>query len=368
MSDWVEYCNLAEEGLNAKLRISNGQKEPYGVKYWSIGNENYGAWEIGAKTVQEWPLLVTEAAKMMKRVDPGIQLSAAALPDVEWNLALLSKAGEYLDWISIHEYWDAIHQTNALATYEETMAYTAKLDDSIRKVEGILEATGYIDKIKISFDEWNLRGWYHPNSHTKSQPIDKSQYITPRDKNDDNSSYTMADTVFTACFLNTLLRHCNTVKMANFAPTVNTRGMIFTHPNGIVLRGMYHVFDLFVNHMGETVVDLWQSESPVLQVKDKWNNEVTVPQLDIVATLKEDKNVAISIINKDANNAAQIAFHSPGFETHKWKIMTISGSHVDDFNDIDNPDNIQIKTSNLTASETGISVNIPAHSVNVLTT
>jgi alpha-N-arabinofuranosidase len=156
--------------------------------------------------------------------------------------------------------------------------------------------------------------------------------------------------------------------MANFAPTVNTRGMIFTHQDGIVLRGMYHVFDLYVNHMGESIVDLWQPQSPVMQVKDKWNNEVTVPQLDIIATLKEDKNVAISIINKDADNAAQITFHSPGFEARKWKIMTISGSHVDDYNDIDAPDNMQIKTSNLPTNETGISVNIPAHSVNVLAT
>ena len=51
MSDWVEYCNLENEGEFAKMRIKNGNKEPYNVRYWSIGNENYGAWEIGAKDI-----------------------------------------------------------------------------------------------------------------------------------------------------------------------------------------------------------------------------------------------------------------------------------------------------------------------------
>mgnify|MGYP002735015081 CR=1 FL=1 len=49
MSDWVEYCNLETEGKFAKWRIANGYKSPHAVKYWSIGNENYGHWEIGAR-------------------------------------------------------------------------------------------------------------------------------------------------------------------------------------------------------------------------------------------------------------------------------------------------------------------------------
>ena len=54
MSDWVEYCNLVEEGEYSRLRAAHGYPESHNVKYWSIGNENYGAWEVGAKTVDEW--------------------------------------------------------------------------------------------------------------------------------------------------------------------------------------------------------------------------------------------------------------------------------------------------------------------------
>ena len=245
MSDWVEYCNLENEGRYARWRIANGHEQPYAVKYWSIGNENYGGWEIGAKSAEEWGRLVTEAAKMIKHVDPTTELSAAALTDLDWNVNLLRHCAERLDWISIHQYWDPINQTNDYADYEQSMAYTADIDASIRKVRGLLEAMGLEQQIRIAFDEWNLRGWYHPNMHTAQMAVDKEDYLTPRDKNDDNTKYTMADAVFTACFLNACNRNCDIVGMANFAPIVNTRGCIFTYPEGIVLRSTYHVFDLY---------------------------------------------------------------------------------------------------------------------------
>ena len=82
MSNWAEYCNLDNEGYYSKMRIANGYEKPHDVKFWSIGNENYGWWEIGAKSAEEWGRLVLESAKMLKHVDPTIQLSAAALADV----------------------------------------------------------------------------------------------------------------------------------------------------------------------------------------------------------------------------------------------------------------------------------------------
>ena len=123
MSDWVEYCNLENEGRYARQRIANGCVEPYAVRYWSIGNENYGSWELGAKSSEQWGLLVRESAKLMKHVDPTIELSAAALSDPAWNLNLLQHCAPYLDWISIHEYWDFMPEEHNPASYEECMAY-----------------------------------------------------------------------------------------------------------------------------------------------------------------------------------------------------------------------------------------------------
>jgi phosphoglycerate kinase len=124
------------------------------------------------------------------------------------------------------------------------MAFTNNLDSQVKKVRGLLAAMGLEKKIRISFDEWNLRGWHHPNVDKGLNPED---YIKPRDLNDQNCRYTMADAVFSACFLNMANRNCDLIGMANYAPVVNTRGIIYTHKEGIVLRSTYHVFDLYVN-------------------------------------------------------------------------------------------------------------------------
>ena len=85
---------------------------------------------------------MVESAKLMKHVDPTAELSAAALADLDWNVNLLKHCGPYIDWISIHSYWNLMPQENDFATYEESMAYTEDLDRDIRKVKGLLMAMG----------------------------------------------------------------------------------------------------------------------------------------------------------------------------------------------------------------------------------
>jgi alpha-N-arabinofuranosidase len=188
MSDWVEYCNLRDFGEYAKQRIANGNPEPYAVKYWSVGNENYGDHEIGAKTADEWARLVLETCKMIKRVDPTTSLTATALTDFDWTSTLLKTAAARLDWISLHAYWDWLWQDNDLSSYEKCMSFTADLDAPILRARGLLMAMGLDKRIRISFDEWNLRGWHHPNAHTVTPGLAEADYLAPRDKNDINSS------------------------------------------------------------------------------------------------------------------------------------------------------------------------------------
>ena len=365
MSDWVEYCNLESEGQYAKWRIANGHARPHRVKYWSIGNENYGHWEIGAKASDEWGQLVREAAKMMKHVDPSAELSAAALPDVDWTFNLLKTCGQFLDWISIHQYWDMMPETHNPASYEACMAFTADISRAVDDVRGMLTAMHLENRIKIAFDEWNLRSWHHPNVHTILQGRDRDSYITPRDKNDDNSTYTMADAVFAACFLNAMHRNCDIVGMANFAPILNTRGCIYSYDGGIVLRSTYHVFDLYVNRLGDTVIDLWPEESlPRLQVKDKWGRETKVAALDLLAT-KDSKtgSVAIAAVNKHPRESFDLTLDFPcGGEA---TLYSICGNGTDSYNDIGR-DEVFISERPLGKFTPGMRATLPSHSVNVI--
>ncbi|GAB2556902.1 alpha-L-arabinofuranosidase C-terminal domain-containing protein [Gracilibacillus alcaliphilus] len=365
MSDWVEYCNLDYEGQYAKWRIENGHREPYNVKYWSVGNENYGAWEIGAKSAEEWGRLTREAAKMIKHVDPQTELSAAALADVDWNVNLLQDCGEFLDWISIHEYWDMVPEKNDLATYEQCMAYTIDIDHTVDEIRGLLQAMKLDKKIKIAFDEWNLRSWYHPNVHTIRQGVDKKDYLDPRNANDDNSQYTMADAVFTASFLSAMNRNCDIVGMANFAPVVNTRGCIYSYPEGIVLRSTYHVFDLYVNYLGDTIIDVWAEELPVMQVTHKNGEDLEMETIDILATKWSDKpGIALALINKHPMESQKIklSFSASGNNV-KW--YGICGETPNSYNDVDKNE-VTIFEEDLGDFTSNMEVELHPHSVNII--
>lgn len=365
MSDWVEYCNLESEGQYARWRAENGNPRPYKVKYWSIGNENYGRWEIGAKSADEWGRLVREAAKMIRHVDPETELSAAALPDIDWNINLLKNCGEYLDWLSIHEYWDMMPEENVPADYEQCMAFTDHIDHSVDEVRGILKAMKLEGKIRIAFDEWNLRSWHHPNVHTIRQGIGKETYITPRDKNDDNSMYTMADAVFTACFLNAMNRNCDIVGMANFAPILNTRGCIYSFGEGIVLRSTYHVFDLYVNFLGDTVVDLWAERHPDMRVTGKDGEEKTVEALDMLATTWSDRpGTALAVVNKHKEKSCRLCLPS-AYQGARTVIYRLNGKTEDSYNDVDRTE-IFIRKEELGIYHEGMEIMLEPHSVNII--
>ncbi|MDO4562401.1 MAG: alpha-L-arabinofuranosidase C-terminal domain-containing protein [Clostridia bacterium] len=359
MSDWVEYCNIANEGFFAKWRAKNASKAPYGVKYWSIGNENWGGHEVGAKTSEQWGALVREAAKMMHRVDPSIELSAASIADLDWNLNLLRSAGQLLDWVSIHDYWDFSPDGVQHASYEEVIAKTGKrLSRSIDRVRSYLTALELHDKIKIAYDEWNLRGWYHPNVMNnvhRDGYYSKEEYLAPRDRNDDNKVYTMADAVFSACFLNTCLRNCDIVGMACFSPVVNTRGCICTHKEGIVLRPTYYVFYLFANLLGENVLDVWNADTPLSDTGD-------MEMSDVVVT-RTKEGYAVSAINKDAENECEIGLRFLDAEISKCRIHCLNGKSKNSYNDIGKTE-VGISVSEWT--KFGGKVTLPPHSVNVI--
>ena len=346
MSDWVEYCNLKSSGKWAKLRQSNGFKEPHNIKYWSIGNENYFKTEIGSKTVAEWGHFVNVAALMMKRVDNSIKLLAAAIDDNDWTSSLLKEAGGLLDYISIHHYWDRLWDDNRPKSYIECMTFCDQIDSIIEKTEDTIAKAGYEGKIGIAFDEWNLRSWHHP--FTKDREGDKKAW----EKNDINSTYTMADAIFSASFLNSCIRHSDTVKMANMAPVVNTRGPLFVHTKGIVKRTSFHVFSMYANLLEKNVAD-------IVTKKDK----SVEPYLDVLATCNDHANKwALSFSNRhrDRELYIDISIGKIPFENY-CRLTTLSGDSTDTYNDIDYPDRVVPVVSNIKIQKGKIK--IPAHSL-----
>ena len=359
MSDWVEYCNLASMGQWARLRQSNGFPSAHNVRYWSIGNENYGEWEIGAKTRDEWGYFVAESAKMMKRVDPDIKLLAAALPDVDWTLNLLRRAGKYLDYVSIHGYWDPLWQKDEPSDYATCMMRSIEAEKVIQTTEQIIAMAGYRGRIGIAFDEWNLRGWHHPRDNSP-----QATRSAARDRNDRNATYTMADAVFSACFLNACLRHAETVRMANMAPVINARGPLFVHPQGIVKRTTFHVLALYARHLLPNVVDTWVNCLPFR------HTDQHVPALDSIATCDDGmQQWSIVVVNRDPGQAVSCEVSLDGHSlagqcTAQCAAILLAGSDANAYNDVEQPDRVVPLETTLTI-ENGL-LSFPPHSITVL--
>ena len=246
-----------------------------------------------------------------------------------------------------------------------------RIGHSIDEVRGLLTAMKLDRKIKIAFDEWNLRGWYHPNVHTIRQGRTKEEYLYPRDLNDDNTRYTMADAVFTACFLNELNRNCDIVGMANYAPIVNTRGCIYTWQEGIVLRSTYHVFDLYVNYMGDVVLDAWSEEMPKLFVKHKNGADLTVDALDVLVTgWSDQEGIAVAVVNKDPEKEQTVTLDLTALSQlpkgqMQAVLYTVSGNTTESYNDVDHEEvKIVERQPALLGNEMDV-VFLP-HSVNVV--
>lgn len=355
MSDWVEYCNLRDMGKYARMRINNGHTEPYNVKYWSIGNENYGSWELGAKTVDEWGYFVRESAKLMFNVDISVKLFAAALPDTSWTIPLLQRAGQYLDYISIHGYWDRLQHVNNPSDYLTCMRFSVMPESRIQNTISILKQTGYDKKIKIAFDEWNLRSWHHPGHGSRFEKQD----IEARDLNDDNSTYTMADALFSASFLNSCLRNSDYVSMACMAPVVNTRGPLFVYPGGIVKRTTFHVMSMYSNLLLPNILPV-QINSDILSVPSA-NRQIAIPAVDAIVTCSDDKKtLSIAVVNKNPEKPVEINL-GLGNVSGKIEAVILSGDSTEAYNDIDNPDRVIPERKQMIMKNSHVM--LPAHSL-----
>lgn len=351
MCNWVEYTNGARDTRYARMRRRNGNDNPYAVKYWGIGNESYGDWQIGAKTIAEWGPYVAESAKMMRAVDEDIVLSASAVPDADWTLKLLQHAGRYLDLVSIHGYWDILHGVDNVSDYLTCIMSTENPGQMIAQTRHVIATAGFEGRVKIAFDEWNLRGWHHPGGNSQAA-------LDARERNNIPTTYTMADAVFSASFLNACLRNADVVAMANIAPTVNARGPIFVHKDGLVKRTTFHVLRMYAEALRRNIVTTAVASDRIIK------GEKSVAAIDAIVSADEEGHTAI-ITNRHPSEAAQCLLKLDGMPFDgTMQGECLEGDSPDSFNSIEQPHAVVPHPMSLVVDNGQIS--IPPHSVCVL--
>ena len=227
--DLVEYCNFPAGTKYSQLRRSHGYAEPFGIRYWCLGNEMDGPWQMGAKTAEEYGRLAAETAKLMKWVDPSVRLVAcgssnSAMPTFgRWEETVLEHTYHHVDYLSLHSYYG-----NRSGDTGEFLACSRDMDEFIRLVASICDVVkqrvGSDRTMYLSFDEWNV--WFHSGEQDKK--VEKWIQAPPLLED----VYTFEDALVVGCLLITLLRHCDRVKIACLAQLINVIAPIMTETGG----------------------------------------------------------------------------------------------------------------------------------------
>lgn len=229
--DLLEYCNVLGGTHFSDLRRANGAADPHRVRFWCLGNELEGPWQLGHKTAHEYGRLAAETARAMRMVDPGLTLvacgsSGANMPTFgEWERTVLTEAYDEVDLISAHAYyWE---EDGDLASF---LASAVDMDRFIAGVTATADAVRAARKatkrINISFDEWNV--WYIHRA--ESQPPTGDDWPVAPVLLEDR--YTVADAVVVGSLLISLLRNTDRVHAASLAQLVNVIAPIMTEPGG----------------------------------------------------------------------------------------------------------------------------------------
>src|SRR5919107_1092089 len=110
--DLLEYTNHPQGTALSDARIEHGAKEPHDIRMWCLGNELDGPWQLGHKTAAEYGRLAAETARVMRRVDPSIELvvcgsSGSHMPTFgAWEAEVLAHTHELVDHVSLHAYYE----------------------------------------------------------------------------------------------------------------------------------------------------------------------------------------------------------------------------------------------------------------------
>jgi alpha-N-arabinofuranosidase len=232
---FIEYCNHPGGTAPSDLRRAHGWQAPHGVKFWCLGNEMDGQWQTGAKTADEYGRIATETAKIMRWVDPSIQLAACGssgrnMPTFgQWEDTVLQHTFDHVEWISLHTY---------LNNYaDDTPAFLASpdlMDSFINEVVAIADAVAARrrspKRIMLSFDEWNV--WYRTRRRELGRTLPGWPVAPPILE----EIYNVQDALAFGGAVISLLNHADRVRCACLAQLVNVIAPIMTETGGPAWR------------------------------------------------------------------------------------------------------------------------------------
>ncbi len=373
MSKWIEYLNFDGISPMTVLRKQNGRKDPWRVSYWGIGNENWGC---GGNMSPEYYVNQYKQYSTFAKSYPGAALrkiaSGASGANYQWTEVLMkelaSGRGRAGMWgLDFHYYTrpprgrpssQGVPQQGAQApsqasatsfteeTYFGTLRNALRIGEIIEGHDAVMTKYDSLKRVALVVGEWGI--WTDPEPGTN-----------PRFLYQQNS---LRDAIIAASTLNIFNNHCDRVRMAQLAQTVNVlQALILTEGPKMILTPTYHVFDMYKVHHDAMMLPV-EFSSPDYVMGDQ-----SLPALNVSASKDSLGVVHITLVNIDPNNPVSI---SGTLNKIKWNSVTgqiLTSAEITDINTFDNPSNIKVSSFDGAAKRGDVlNVTIPSKSVVLL--
>lgn len=351
MSEWVEYMTFDGVSPMADLRKKNGHAEPWKVKYFGVGNENWGCG--GNMTPEFYANMYRRYQTYCRNYGDNKLYKIACGPNVDdynWTEGVMKVASNFMDGISLHYYthpggWE--HKGPATG-FDDKMWYkslkkTLKMEELIDKHIEIMDRYDKEKRVGLIVDEWG--GWYDVEPGTNPGFLYQQN--------------TMRDALIAGINLNIFNKHCDRVRMANIAQMVNVlQAVILTEGDKMILTPTYHVFNMYKNHMESTLVDSFiETEEIGLEEENK------VPNLNESVSIDSEGRINITINNLSITDAYDVegVIVDKKVKSVKAQILT---NDMNAHNTFDKPEEVKpVEFNDYKITEKGLDFKIPACSV-----
>ncbi len=240
---YLEYCNHPGGTALSDLRRSHGAEAPLGIKFWCLGNEMDGPWQICQKTPDEYGRIAKETAKLMRWVDPTIELAACGSSAYDmptygvWEDRVLEHCFEFVDYLSLHSYFvKPPGDTSTESFFAQIETNARYIEDTVAIADAVATRKRSTKRLKLSFDEWNV--WYRARhgEHLKQAGWPQAPRLL-------EEVYTAEDALLIGGMLTMMMNHADRLKVACMAQLCNVIAPIMTQPGGAAWRQtIFHPF------------------------------------------------------------------------------------------------------------------------------
>jgi alpha-N-arabinofuranosidase len=328
MQEWVEYLTLGGKSPLAELRRANGRAAPWTVRFWGMGNENWGCGgnmrpEFYADQYRRYATYCRDfGGNKLYKIACG-----ASDVDYNWTEVLMREAGKFMDGLSLHYYvMPGTWETKGSATefgedgWSVLLRKALLLDGVIAKHKKIMDRYDPQKRVGLLVDEWGA--WYDV------EPGSNPGFL--------HQQSTLRDALVAGIFLNILNSHCDRVYMANIAQTVNVlQAMILTDGPKMLLTPTYHVFEMYKKHQDAVLLP------HTLTCQTYRHGKAAIPAVNASASRAEDGTINLSLCNLDPGREITLPCEIRGAKPARISGRILTADAVNRSNTFDRPDAVK---------------------------